>query len=44
LVQVIVKTPKNLSKRQEQILKEFEELSKHKDKDEGWKKLFKAGS
>ena len=44
LVQVIVKTPKNLSKRQEQILKEFEELGKHKDKDEGWKKLFKAGS
>ena len=44
LVQVIVKTPKNLTKRQEQILKEFEELGKYKDKDEGWKKLFKAGS
>ena len=44
LVQVIVKTPKNLTKRQEEIMKEFQELSKHKDKDEGWKKFFKTGS
>jgi molecular chaperone DnaJ len=42
LVQIIVKTPKNLTKRQEEILKEFEELSKKKGKEEeGWKKFFK---
>jgi len=50
LIQVIVKTPKNLSKRQEEILKEFEEISKKKDRGEdgrnesepSWKRFFKA--
>jgi molecular chaperone DnaJ len=41
LIQVIVKTPKNLSKRQEEILKEFEELNKKKDNEEGWRRFFK---
>jgi len=43
LVQVIVKTPKNLTKRQEEMLKEFEKLAEtNGKKEEGWKKLFKA--
>jgi molecular chaperone DnaJ len=43
VVQIIVKTPKNLTKRQEELLREFEELSKNKEKErEGWKKFFKA--
>jgi molecular chaperone DnaJ len=43
IVQVIVKTPKNLTRHQEEILREFEELSgKRQDKEEGWKKFFKA--
>ena len=43
IVQVMVRTPKNLSKRQEEILKEFDEVSRKKDKEEdGWKGLFKA--
>jgi len=42
LVQVIVKTPKNLTKRQEEILREFEEASGRKEKEEGWRKLFRA--
>lgn len=42
LVQVILRTPKNLTKRQEEILKEFEELSKNVDRGEGWKDFFKA--
>jgi molecular chaperone DnaJ len=48
VVQVIVKTPKNISRRQEEILREFEELSKKKEKGEegrhdsqsSWKKFF----
>jgi len=52
IVQVIIKTPKNLTNRQEEIMKEFEELSKKKDRGEegqdesqsGWKKFFKAGN
>ena len=45
IIQIIVKTPKNLTKRQEEILWEFEGLSKKKDKGEnGWKGFFKAGS
>jgi molecular chaperone DnaJ len=44
LIQVIVKTPKNLTKRQEEILKEFEELSKNKGRVEGWRNLFKGES
>lgn len=42
IVQVVVKTPKNLTRRQEEILKEFLELSTSKDRDEGWTKFFKA--
>ncbi|PIV21196.1 MAG: molecular chaperone DnaJ, partial [Deltaproteobacteria bacterium CG03_land_8_20_14_0_80_45_14] len=50
IIQVIVKTPKNLTKRQEELLKEFEETSKKKDRGgEGrndsqpsWKKIFKG--
>jgi len=42
IIQVIVKTPKNLSKRQEEILREFEELNKEKGSgEEGWRKFFK---
>jgi molecular chaperone DnaJ len=45
IVQIIVKTPKNLTKRQEEILREFEELDERKVKgEEGWKGFFKAGS
>jgi len=41
VVQVIVKTPKNLTKRQEELLREFEEGSRKKEKEgEGWKKFF----
>jgi len=43
LVQVIVKTPKNLTKRQEEILREFEEVSKKKGGErEGWRRIFKS--
>jgi molecular chaperone DnaJ len=43
VVQVVVKTPKNLTKRQEEILGEFEEISMKKDSEgEGWKKFFKV--
>ena len=43
LVQVIVKTPKNLTKRQEEILREFEELSKKKGGEgEGLRMHFKS--
>jgi molecular chaperone DnaJ len=50
IIQIIVKTPKNLSKRQEEILREFEEISKKKDRGEeghhdsqqSWKRLFKG--
>ena len=43
LVQVIVKTPKNLTKRQEEMLKEFEKLTETNGrKEEGWRKFFKA--
>jgi molecular chaperone DnaJ len=45
IVQIIVKTPNDLTKKQEEILREFEELSKRKDKGENsWKGFFKAGS
>jgi molecular chaperone DnaJ len=44
LVQVIVKTPKDLTKRQEEILREFEDLSKKEEREEeGWRKFFRAG-
>jgi molecular chaperone DnaJ len=39
LVQVIVKTPRNLTRRQEELLREFEETGK-KD-EEGWGRFFK---
>jgi molecular chaperone DnaJ len=40
VVQVLVRTPKNLTKRQEELLKEFEQINRKKDKEEegGWKK------
>jgi molecular chaperone DnaJ len=45
IVQIIVKTPSNLSKRQEELLREFEELSKRKEKGgDGWRGLFKGES
>jgi len=44
IVQVVVKTPKNMTRRQEEILQEFEELSKSKDRDNGRSKWFKARS
>jgi molecular chaperone DnaJ len=42
IVQVVVKTPKNLTARQEELLREFEEMGRKKGKEgEGWrKKLF----
>ena len=45
LVQIIVKTPKYLTKRQEEILKEFEGLSRNREKEEkqeSWKRFFKV--
>jgi molecular chaperone DnaJ len=45
LIQIIVKTPKYLTKRQEEILREFEELSKKREKEEkpeNWRKFFKS--
>ncbi len=44
IVQVVVRTPKNMTRRQEEILQEFEELSKSKDRDNGRSKWFKAKS
>jgi molecular chaperone DnaJ len=42
IVQIVVKTPKNLTARQEELLREFEEVGRKKGKEgEGWrKKLF----
>ena len=43
IVQVIVKTPKNLTKKQEEILKQFEGLSRKTGKAEGnWKSFLKV--
>ena len=50
VIQVIVKTPKNMTKRQEEILREFEELGKKKGKGEerrdesqpSWRRFFKT--
>jgi molecular chaperone DnaJ len=42
VVQVVLKTPKNLTKRQEEILREFEEISMKKEGEgKGWEKFFK---
>lgn len=42
VAQIFVKTPKNLTKRQEEILRELEEISVQKGKEgEGWKKFFR---
>jgi molecular chaperone DnaJ len=42
-VQIVVKTPKNLTKRQEELLREFEEIGKKKEKEEGvFKSFFKT--
>jgi molecular chaperone DnaJ len=43
LVQIIVKTPKHLTKRQEELLREFEEAGREREKEgEGWRKFFKS--
>ena len=43
IVQVIVKTPRDLTKRQEEILREFEEVGRKREKEEdGWKRVAKA--
>jgi molecular chaperone DnaJ len=43
IVQIVVKTPKVLTKRQEEILREFEELGRKREKGEdGWKRFAKA--
>ena len=43
MVQIVVKTPKELTKRQEEILREFEELGRKREKgEEGWKRFAKA--
>jgi len=52
IIQIIVKTPKNITKRQEEIFKEFEEISKivigeekgRENSQQSWKKFFKAGN
>jgi molecular chaperone DnaJ len=41
IVQVIVKTPKHLTKRQEELLKEFEEIGKKGKEEGGFKSFFK---
>ncbi|HSB05289.1 MAG TPA: molecular chaperone DnaJ [Thermodesulfobacteriota bacterium] len=40
IVQIVVKTPRDLTKRQEELLREFEEIEKKKDKGEGFFKSF----
>ena len=44
VVQVLVRTPKDLTKRQEELLREFEQISRKKDREEedGWKKVLKG--
>jgi len=44
MAHIIVKTPKNLTKRQEELLREFEELSRGKDREEGegWRRVLKG--
>lgn len=42
IVQILVKTPKNLTKRQEELLREFEEITKKREGEtpSGWKRFF----
>jgi molecular chaperone DnaJ len=44
VVQVLVRTPKDLTKRQEELLREFEQVSSKKDREEGggWRKVLKG--
>jgi len=43
VAQVFIKTPKNLTKRQEEILREFEEVSAQKGEEgKTWKKFFRS--
>jgi molecular chaperone DnaJ len=43
IAQVLVKTPRNLTKQQEEILREFEEIGRKKEKEgEGWRKIFRS--
>jgi molecular chaperone DnaJ len=43
IVQVMVRTPKNLTKRQEELLREFEEVSRKGDKgEEGWRRFLRG--
>jgi molecular chaperone DnaJ len=44
LVQIIIKTPKDLTKRQEEILREFEEFERKKGEEGGVRKLFRMGN
>ena len=43
VVQVVVRTPQDLTKRQEELLREFAEISKKrgKEEEEGWRKALK---
>jgi molecular chaperone DnaJ len=44
IIQVVVKIPKNLTKRQEELLREFEEIgtTEAREEEEGWKKIFRS--
>ena len=43
IVQVMVRTPKNLTKRQEELLREFEEVGRKGDKgEEGWRRFLRG--
>ena len=44
IVQVVVRTPKNLTKRQEELLREFEAIGGTREREEGdgWRKVFKG--
>jgi len=43
IVQVMVRTPKNLTKRQEELLREFEEAGRKGDKgEEGWRRFLRG--
>jgi len=44
IVQVVVKTPQNLTKRQEELLREFEEIGgkRGRGEEDGWRKIFRG--